>query len=43
VKRWQLNKPGGELKLIDALVPQVGPGTVLVRMQAVPMLTYFDR
>ena len=43
MKRWQLNKPGGELKLIDALVPQVRPGTVLVRMQAAPMLTYFDR
>jgi alcohol dehydrogenase len=43
VKAWKLSKPGGELKLVDAPIQQVRAGTVLVRMHAAPMLTYFDR
>ena len=43
MKAWKLSKPGGELTLADVPVPELRWGSVIVRMQAVPLLTYFEQ
>lgn len=40
LKAWRLSALGGTLELRDIAVPAVRPGTVLIRMEAVPILTY---
>ena len=37
---WRLAAPGGTLSLEQVAVPEPRPGTVRVRMQAVPLLSY---
>lgn len=39
-KAWRLHGPGGALRIEDAPLPSVRPGTVRVRMEAVPILSY---
>lgn len=43
MKAWRLSALGGTLELLDMPVPAVRPGTVLVRMEAVPVLTYLGQ
>lgn len=43
MKAWKLSKPGGKLALADIPVPDLRWGAVIVRMQAAPLLTYFER
>jgi len=43
LKAWRLSTPGGELEFRDVAVPLVRSGTVLVRMEAVPVLTYLGQ
>jgi alcohol dehydrogenase len=43
MKAWKLSKPGGELALADVPVPELRWGSVIVRMQAAPLLTYFEQ
>lgn len=40
MRAWRPAAPGGSLTLEDIAVPEPGPGTVLVRMQAVPLLSH---
>ncbi len=40
MKAWFLDRPGQPLALRDAAVPQARPGAVLVKMEAVPLLSY---
>ncbi len=37
---WRLSAPGGALSLEEISVPEPRPGTVRVRMEAVPLLSY---
>jgi alcohol dehydrogenase len=41
VKAWRLHGLGGALAFEDVPVPSVRPGSVLVRIEALPLLTYF--
>jgi len=43
MKAWKLHKPGGELVLADVPIPALRGGSVLLRMQAAPLLTYFEQ
>ena len=43
MKAWKLRRPGGELMLVDVPVPELRWGSVIVRMQAAPLLTYFEQ
>jgi len=43
MKAWKLHKPGGELVLADVPIPELRGGSVLLRMQAAPLLTYFEQ
>jgi alcohol dehydrogenase len=40
MKAWQLNRLGGHLRLNDISVPEVRPGSVLVRIEASVLMTY---
>jgi alcohol dehydrogenase len=40
VKAWTLSSLVGKFEFCDIAIPEVRPGTVLVRMEAVPILTY---
>jgi alcohol dehydrogenase len=40
MKAWQLDRLGGRLRLDDVPMPEVRPGSVLVRMQASVLMTY---
>lgn len=40
MKAWMLDQPGQPLLLRDIDTPHARPGTVLVRMEAVPLLSY---
>jgi len=40
MKAWRLERFGGALTLEDVLVPTVRAGTVLIRIEASPLLTY---
>lgn len=40
MKAWRLERFGGALTLEDVPVPEVRPGTVLIRIQASPLLSY---
>jgi alcohol dehydrogenase len=40
MKAWRLDKLGGALTLEDVPIPEVRPGSVLVRIQASPLLSY---
>lgn len=40
MKAWRLDTVGGALTLEDVPLPEVRPGTVLMRIQAVPLLSY---
>jgi alcohol dehydrogenase len=41
MRAWQLDHPGGNFSYNEVAVPTVRPGTVLVRISAAPLLTYF--
>lgn len=41
MKAWRLEKLGGGLNFETAPVPEVRPGSVLVRIEASPLLSYF--
>jgi len=41
MKAWRLERLGGTLTLADVTVPEARPGSVLVRIQAIPLLSYF--
>jgi alcohol dehydrogenase len=43
MKAWKLREPGGELMLADVPLPELRWGSVIVRMQAAPLLTYFEQ
>ncbi len=43
MKAWRLSALGGKLELRDVAVPVVRPGTVLIHMEAVPILTYLGQ
>lgn len=43
MKAWRLSKPGGELVLADVPAPELRWGSVIIRMQAAPLLTYFEQ
>jgi len=43
MKAWRLERPGGKLTLVDVAVPAVRAGSVLVRMEAIPLLSYFKQ
>ena len=40
MKAWRLEKLGGRLALEDVPVPEPRPGGVLVKLEAVPLLSY---
>jgi alcohol dehydrogenase len=40
MKAWRLERPGGELALKDIPVPEVRPGSVLVRIEASVLMSY---
>jgi len=40
MRAWRLERPGGRLALEQISKPEIGPGAVLVRMAAVPLLSY---
>ncbi len=40
MKAWRLEGLGGELTFEDVPVPEVRPHSVLIRMEAVPLLSY---
>ena len=40
IRAWRLERPGGALKLEQLAKPKPLAGTVLVRMSAVPLLSY---
>ena len=40
---WRLTAPGGSLSLEQISLPEPRPGTVLVRMEAVPLLSYLGK
>lgn len=41
MRAWQLDRPGGKFAFNEIAPPVVRPGSVLVRIGAVPLLTYF--
>jgi alcohol dehydrogenase len=41
MKAWQLDRLGGELRLKDVPLPEVRPGSVLVRIEASALMSYF--
>lgn len=41
MKAWRLEKLGGALNLADVPIPEVRSGSVLVRIEASPLLSYF--
>jgi len=43
MRAWRLERLGGRLSLDDVPVPEVRPGSVLVRVQATPMLSYLKQ
>lgn len=43
MKAWRLERLGGDLSLQDIPVPEVRPGSVLVRMQAASLLSYLKQ
>jgi alcohol dehydrogenase len=43
LKAWRASALGGTLEFRDVAVPAVRPGTVLIRMEAVPILTYLGQ
>jgi alcohol dehydrogenase len=43
LKAWRLSSLGGKFEFRDIAIPEVRPGTVLVRMEAVPILTYLGQ
>jgi alcohol dehydrogenase len=43
LKAWRLSALGGKLELRDVAIPVVRPGTVLLHMEAVPILTYLGQ
>ena len=40
MKAWRLTAPGGQLSFREVQVPAVTEGSVLVRLQAAPLLSY---
>ncbi|RZS79462.1 alcohol dehydrogenase [Motilibacter rhizosphaerae] len=40
MRAWRLEAPGGALELQDVAQPSAGPGAVLVRVEASPLLAY---
>lgn len=40
MKAWQLEKLGGKLSLNDIAIPEVRPGSVLVKMQSAALMSY---
>jgi len=43
MKAWRLERLGGALTLEDVPVPEVRPHSVLVRIEAAPLLSYLKR
>jgi alcohol dehydrogenase len=43
MKAWRLERLGGALTLEDVPVPEVRPGTVLMRIEASPLLSYLKQ
>ena len=43
MKAWRLERLGGALTLADVPIPEVRPGSVLVRIQAAPLLSYLQQ
>jgi alcohol dehydrogenase len=41
-RAWRLSKPGVPLELVSVEMPSVHAGSVLVRMEAAPVLSYFS-
>ncbi|MBV8730920.1 MAG: zinc-binding dehydrogenase [Acidobacteriia bacterium] len=41
MKAWRLERPGGTLAFSDVPMPKARPGSVLVKIQATPLLSYF--
>jgi alcohol dehydrogenase len=41
MKAWRLERLGGPLDFADVPIPEVRPGSVLVRIEASPLLSYF--
>ncbi|MFC4276494.1 quinone oxidoreductase family protein [Achromobacter aloeverae] len=42
MQAWQLEKLGGDLRLIDRPIPQARPGSVVVRMDASALMSYMQ-
>ena len=40
MKAWQLDKLGGTLSLKDIKVPEIRPGSVLVKIEAAALMSY---
>lgn len=40
MKAWQIDRLGGQLRLNDIAVPEVRPGSVLVRVEAQSLMSY---
>ena len=40
MKAWQLQRPGGELRLSDVRTPEPRPGSALVRIEASALMSY---
>ncbi len=43
MKAWRLERLGGALSLEDVPVPEVRPGSVLMGIQASPLLSYLKQ
>ncbi len=40
MKAWKLDRPGGKLGFVDAPVPEVRPGSVLIRVETQSLMSY---
>ncbi len=41
-RAWRLSQPGAPLELVNVEMPSVHAGSVLLRMEATPLLSYFS-
>jgi len=40
MKAWKIDRLGGKLSFVDAPIPEVRPGSVLIRVEAQSLMSY---